>query len=61
MAIEKVDGNIKRPGPRPGTKYQKTIRKMAFKQLEQALLDESLSPELRAQAALRLTEANNNG
>lgn len=44
------------PGRPQGSRNQSTIKRLALKQLESVLLDETASAELRTKAALRLTE-----
>jgi hypothetical protein len=46
----------KRKGRKPGSVNRSTVRKRIIQQLERAVLDETLSSEIRARAALRLTE-----
>jgi hypothetical protein len=46
----------KNVGRKPGSLNKSTIQKRVIKQLERAVLDESLSSEIRTQAALRLAE-----
>jgi hypothetical protein len=53
--IEKPQKQIGRP---PGSFSHETMKKMALKFIEKAVLDETISPEARLQAALRLTEVD---
>jgi hypothetical protein len=43
-------------GRKPGSVNRSTVRKRIIQQLELAVLDETLSSEIRARAALRLIE-----